>query len=55
VGLAETRLSCKAGAGEAAEIDATKKFETEEFVEILEIHWVALILLPNHIILQDEH
>lgn len=39
--LAETRLPSETGAGEAAEFDATEKFETEELVEILEIHRVG--------------
>ena len=39
--LTETRLPSETGAGEAAEFDATEKFETEELVEILEIHRVG--------------
>jgi hypothetical protein len=42
VGLTETSLSSETSAGEAAEFDATEKFETEKLVEILKIHKVGL-------------
>ena len=55
VSLAETRLPCKTGAGEVAEFDTAEKFETEKLVDILKVHRMGFFLLPNHIILQDEH
>jgi hypothetical protein len=53
VGLLKTSLLGEAGTGKGASIDAAKKFQAKEFVEVLKVHDLG-VSMANHIIRQDE-